>query len=83
MLNKDLTARLPNGEFFESWEVEQKFEREIHVNNGHPNASDANDGSEDRPKKTINAAAQIATPGTRVLIHGGTYRETVQPAMSG
>lgn len=83
MLNEDLTARLPNGEFFESWEVEQKFEREIHVNNGHPNASDANDGSEDRPKKTINAAAQIATPGTRVLIHGGTYRETVQPAMSG
>jgi len=32
---------------------------------------------------TINAAARIAVPGTRVLIHGGTYRETVQPVMGG
>ena len=38
---------------------------------------DGNDGSADRPYRTINAAAQAATPGTRVRIHAGTYRETV------
>ena len=79
----DLTAILPNGQMFDFWEVEQKYDREIHVNNQHPEASDDNDGTIERPLKTINAAAQIAAPGTRVLIHGGTYRETVQPAMGG
>ena len=79
----DLTAVLPDGRMFEFWEVEPKYEREIHVNNRHPDASDDNDGTIDRPLRTINAAAQIATPGTRVLIHGGVYRETVHPAMGG
>lgn len=79
----DLTAILPNGQSFEFWEVPQKYDREIHVNNQHDQASDENDGTMDRPLKTINAAAQIAEPGTRVLIHGGTYRETVQPAKGG
>ena len=80
---QDLTARLPNGEFFEFWEKEQTYERELHVACENPAASDENDGSPERPFKTINAAAQVATPGTRVLIHGGTYRETVSPAKSG
>jgi len=81
--NYDPTAILPNGQMFEFWEVDQKYDREIHVDTNHPNASDDNDGTPSRPLKTINAAAQIATPGTRVLIHGGTYRETVQPARGG
>jgi hypothetical protein len=79
----DLSAKLPNGELFESWEVQQVFDHEIHVDNNNPQASDTNDGSVLRPCKTINAAARMATPGTRVLIHEGTYRETVQPAMGG
>jgi len=79
----DLTAVLPDGWMFEFWEVEPKYEREIHVNNRHPQASDDNEGTLERPLKTINAAAQMATPGTRVLIHGGVYRETVHPAMGG
>jgi len=79
----DFTAVLPSGDIFESWEVDAKYDRVLHVDCNHPNASDDNDGSEDRPFKTINAAAQVATPGTRVLIHGGVYRETVQPAMGG
>ena len=58
---KDLSAQLPNGEMFEFWEVEPKFERELHVDCNHPDASDDNDGSKDRPFKTINAAAQAAT----------------------
>lgn len=80
---KDWSAVLPNGQMFEFWEVEPKFERELHVDCNNPGASDNNDGSEDRPFKTINAAAQVAMPGTRVLIHGGVYRETVQPARGG
>ena len=83
MEQKDLTAQLPDGQMFPFWEVEPVFERELHVNNQHPLASDDNDGSESRPFRTIQAAAQVATPGTRVLIHEGVYRETVQPAMGG
>lgn len=81
--DNDLTAILPDGRMFEFWEAEPVFEREIHVDNQNPVASDENDGTIERPLKTINAAAQIATPGTRVLIHRGIYRETVQPAMGG
>jgi len=79
----DLTAVLPDGQMFDFWEVLQEYDREIHVNSNHPNASDDNDGTPDRPFKTINAAAQAAEPGTRVLIHRGVYRETVQPARGG
>ncbi len=79
----DFTAQLPNGQMFEFWEVPQRYEREIHVDNKNPQASDDNDGSALKPLKTINAAAQAAAPGTRVLIHSGTYRETVQPVMGG
>jgi hypothetical protein len=80
---KDFSAQLPNGQMFSFWETQPKFDHEIHVDNQSPSASDQNDGSISKPLKTINAAAQIATPGTRVLIHPGTYRETVQPAMGG
>lgn len=79
----DPAAQLPNGQMFEFWEVPQIYDREIHVDNNNPDSSDENEGTALRPLKTINAAAAIATPGTRVLIHGGTYRETVQPAMGG
>ena len=83
MEKSDLTALLPDGQMFEFWEVPQKYDRELHVDNKNPQASDENEGSASKPFRTINAAAQKATPGTRVLIHGGTYRETVQPAMGG
>ncbi len=76
----DLTAKLPDGNLFDFWEVDQVYEREIHVNNQDPRSSDENEGTITNPLKTINAAAQMATPGTRILIHGGVYRETVQPA---
>ena len=79
----DFSAQLPNGQMFAFWETEQKYDREIHVDNKNPRASDQNGGTISQPFKTINAAAQMATPGTRVLIHAGTYRETVQPAMGG
>lgn len=80
---QDFSAQLPNGQMFAFWEVPQTIDREIHVDTQHPQASDQNDGTLSKPFKTINAAARVATPGTRVLIHGGTYRETVQPAQGG
>lgn len=82
-MKTDNTALLPNGEMHAFWETTPVFDRELHVDAAHPNASDENTGTPDRPFLTINAAAQLAAPGTRVLIHGGTYRETVQPARGG
>ena len=83
MTKYDPTAVLPDGQMFEFWEVPQKYDREIHVDTNHPHASDDNPGTPSKPLKTINAAARIAVPGTRVLIRGGTYRETVQPVKGG
>ena len=45
--------------------------------------NDANPGGKDRPLRSINAAAQKAQAGDQVLVHAGTYRETVTPANSG
>ena len=83
MAGHDLTAILPDGRAFEFWETEASFCRTLYVDTQNPHASDDNDGSEDAPFKTINKAAQEATPGTRVLIHGGVYRECVRPAAGG
>lgn len=80
---KEESALLPSGQYFETWEEEQVYDREIHVDCNASNASDDNDGSALNPLKTIDAAAKIATPGTKVLIHAGTYRETVAPVMGG
>jgi hypothetical protein len=80
---RDTIDCLPNGKKFISWESETIYQKEIHVSVNHPNASDANDGSMERPLLTINAAAAIATPGTHVLIHGGEYRECVRPVRGG
>ena len=45
--------------------------------------SDDADGSEDRPFRTINRAAAVARPGDTVVVHGGEYREWVQPRRGG
>jgi len=82
-IRNDATTRLPNGDYFFFWEKEPIITRELHVNCAAPNASDANDGSEAAPFKTINAAAAIADAGTRVLIHSGIYRECVRPIKGG
>ena len=71
----DHSAILPNGKSFEFWEVPVTYKKEIHVNQNHPMADDANEGTLEKPLKTINAAAKLATAGSRVLIHGGEYRE--------
>ncbi len=45
--------------------------------------SDHADGSEDRPFRTIKRAADLAKPGNNVVVHGGEYREWVQPRRGG
>jgi hypothetical protein len=82
-MDQDMTLRLPDGRYFNLWESVQIYDRELHVDGNHFAASDENDGTLEYPLKTINAAASIAMPGTRVWIHGGVYRECVHPARGG
>ena len=44
--------------------------RELHVS---PGGDDSNDGSAEMPFATIEKAASVATPGTAIRIHSGTY----------
>lgn len=74
---------LPDGKEFVFWEKEPVFEREYHVDGRNKLASDENDGSEERPFRTINRAAEIAEPGTRIIVHPGLYRECVTPKKGG
>jgi hypothetical protein len=53
---------------------------ELHVTT---TGSDPAEGSADRPLRTISRAAAIARPGDTVLVHGGEYREWVQPQRGG
>ena len=54
--------------------------KEYHVS---VNGSDQNDGSDSKPFKTINFAAQLAVPGDVITVHTGTYREWINPARGG
>lgn len=82
-MDKNLNARLPDGTMFDFWEQEGEWTRTLVVACNDPAASDGNDGSEAAPLRTINAAAKLAAPGTRVRIKAGLYRECVQPEMGG
>ena len=83
MKQRDPSSILPDGRNYEFWETDPVWEKELFVNGSDPAASDDNDGSEGAPFRTIGRAAQLATPGTRVRIHAGTYRESVSPARGG
>ena len=74
---------LPDGKRFFFWEKEQNYDLELHVDCMAAKADDKNDGSVSFPLKTIQAAADRATAGMRVLIHGGVYRECVRPRRGG
>ena len=56
------------------------FARDIHVSF---DATVTGDGSSSKPYKTIQEAANVAVAGDIILIHKGTYRETVTPLNSG
>ena len=45
--------------------------------------NDGNEGSADKPFRTISAAARIAQPGDVITVHEGVYRERVTPPRGG
>lgn len=47
------------------------------------NGNDGFSGTEEKPFRTINRAAKIAVAGDTVRVHGGTYREWVDPQNAG
>lgn len=65
------------------WEDQTSYSKVLYVDQNHPKASDQNPGTAELPLKTIQAAADQATPGTKVLIAGGRYREGIRPALGG
>jgi len=74
---------LPDGTPFCTWEAIPEYHATYHVAQNHPEAEDSNEGSLERPWKTIAQAARSLNPGQRVLIHAGIYRETVRPLRGG
>jgi hypothetical protein len=54
--------------------------REFHVS---VKGSDTNDGSFLKPFKTIGTAVRSAFPGDTITVHGGVYREWVNPLRGG
>lgn len=56
------------------------FSREFHVS---VHGNDSNDGTAQRPLRTISAAAQRARPGDVITVHEGVYREHVAPPRGG
>ena len=74
---------LPDGRNFDFWEKETVYSSVLYVSQNDPKASDDNDGTEAAPLKTIQAAADRAVPGTRILIGPGEYHECVSPKRGG
>jgi len=74
---------LPDGKEYVSWEVPVTYSKTYYVDNGNPNASDNNEGTQERPFLTISKAAEILQPGERVVINSGVYREQVRPLRGG
>lgn len=65
------------------WNLRAEPNHQLVVAQQHPSAFDRNPGTETKPFRTINAAAQQAQPGDTILVHGGIYRERVIPPRSG
>jgi hypothetical protein len=75
---------LARGQAFNFWEAtDMRYSKEYYVDQGHPNASDENSGTERRPFKTITKAADVLMPGERVFIKQGVYRERITPKRGG
>lgn len=72
---------LPNGKEFIPWQDETHYTKILHVSQKIGSLDGT--GSESKPFLTIAQAVPHATPGTKVIIHEGVYRETVRPIFSG
>ena len=65
---------------FSGCEEEMEKVREFHVS---VTGRDDNDGSKNKPFKSIMAAVRVAQPGDVITVHQGTYRESVNPLRGG
>ena len=63
--------------------VQDSWAMEYVVDARHPQASDENPGTAERPFRTISKAAQIVKSGDTVIIKAGVYRESVRLERSG
>lgn len=68
---------------FPVWENTTKYSKTYFVDQKHPDASDSNPGTKDKPLLTINKAAQLLKAGERVVIYSGVYREMIEPLNGG
>jgi|TARA_B110000259_G_scaffold186784_1_gene238918 alpha-N-arabinofuranosidase len=64
----------------EKSEEKNSFLKEIHVAK---NGSDKNSGTKEKPFLTIQKAADIVKAGDLVIVHKGTYRESITPKNGG
>ena len=76
-------VNLTDGTLFDFWEEEPVYTNELFVDALSPDSSDDNDGSRESPFRTIQAAANVALPGTHIWISPGVYRECVRPLQGG
>lgn len=65
------------------WRDETDYARTLVVARRHPAADDGNPGTDDQPLRTIQTAVERVQPGQRVRIHGGVYREMIEPVRGG
>ena len=71
-LKKELSSYAPSKTVGKTYHVAQNSK-----------ASDANSGTESYPFATLAKASEVAEAGDTVIIHEGTYRETLRPKNSG
>lgn len=67
----------------QKWENSTAYTKTYVVDQKHPNSSDSNIGSPDRPLKSIGRATELVKAGERVLVYEGVYRETISPMTGG
>jgi alpha-N-arabinofuranosidase len=60
--------------------MKNESEKEFHISK---NGSDTNSGTKEKPFLTIQKAADIAKAGDLVIVHKGTYRESITPKNGG
>ena len=59
---------LPDGTLFPFWDDRTAYRKIYHVAGRNPQASDANPGTQEKPFKTINRAADVLEPGEKVSL---------------
>ena len=79
----DPPVLLPNGQEFKMWRPKLEFSKTYYVDASAANASDENAGTQERPFKTIQRAAEVLQPGERAVVAAGVYREWVRPRRGG